>query len=79
MGITRSFSKALPDLFQTPAILAQIRISQSGGGANLDQLLLSIQQKFSVIDKQKSMELNPQIAWTFFDNGGISPTIKYLL
>lgn len=53
--------KLAANLFKTAAILAKIRIAKSRSGADVDDCIRSVQQKFNIIDKQECAQFNPQV------------------
>ena len=70
--------RALPDLFHPSAVLTQIGVSKPGSGANMDQLLLRIQEEFAVVNKKGGVELDKEVSGLFLYDFGIFPMEKYL-
>ena len=65
--------KLAADFFKTAPVLTKIRIPKSRSGADVDDRIRPVQQKFAIIDKQHRPQFNPQVVGRIIHNGGIAP------
>jgi hypothetical protein len=61
------------DLLDAAAILAQIKITETRSGPDMDHAVFFVKEKLAVVDEQHRAKLNTQIAGPSGDDGRIAP------
>ncbi len=78
-GIYCRFRKGSADFLHPAPVLPQVGIAEAGGGAELDDPPLPVQEEFPVVDEEPGPELHPQVALRGLDDSRIAAPCKELL